>query len=100
MLFIGTVKAKVSTEFPSIPTGAVIISGTSGAGNLTSLTEDPMVLQRLRNLYSDGIHKALVLALVAAALSVPFACMIERLNVKEVDAQQKECVTNGNEAGV
>lgn len=59
-----------------------------------------MLLQRLRNLYPDGIHKALVLALVAAALSVPFACMMERLNVKEVDTQRKECVPKGGETGV
>lgn len=100
MLFIGTVKAMVSTEFPSIPTGAAIISGTSSAGNLTSLIEDPVVLQRLRNLYSDGIHNALVLVLVAAALSVPFPCMVERLNIKEVDTQRKECVPKGGDAGV
>ncbi|KAI0487070.1 MFS general substrate transporter [Xylaria cf. heliscus] len=55
-----------------------------GATGLAQIAPDSTVLSALRQAYATAVRDPLILALAFAALAFPFACAMERLNIKDI----------------
>ncbi|KAJ3578732.1 hypothetical protein NPX13_g1830 [Xylaria arbuscula] len=55
-----------------------------GATGLAQIAPDAAVLSALRQAYAAAVRDPLILALALAALAFPFACGMERLNIKHI----------------
>ncbi|KAI8634021.1 MFS general substrate transporter [Xylariaceae sp. FL1651] len=86
-LLLNKLKITVPRHTDKITAQAVIEVGATG---LTHLTSDPKVLSALRLAYAEAVRDPLILALAATLLAFPFACCMERLNVKVVAEQRLE----------
>jgi hypothetical protein len=59
-----------------------------GAAGLAQVAPDAAVLSALRQAYAVAVRDPLILALALAALAFPFACAMDRLNIKDI-AQER-----------
>lgn len=86
-LLLTNLQTNIPRLVPSISPQAII---QTGASNLGLLTKDPVVLKAIRGGWADAIRVVFILAVVASALSIPFACGLENLNVHVVAESRKE----------
>ncbi|GME24191.1 hypothetical protein EAF04_007999 [Neofusicoccum parvum] len=78
-LLVSNLTSEIPRRIPSISPQAVI---QVGAANLDILTSDAGMLRQLRGAYAGAVRHTFIFALVAAAVSLPFACGMEWLKIK------------------
>ncbi|RDL38405.1 Uncharacterized protein BP5553_02745 [Venustampulla echinocandica] len=86
-LLLTNLQTNIPRLVPSISPETIM---RAGASNLDLLTADPEVLKAVRGGWADAVRVVFILAVVASALSIPFACGLEHLNVHVVAKKRKE----------
>ncbi|KAK2593319.1 hypothetical protein QQS21_008962 [Conoideocrella luteorostrata] len=85
-LLLNGLASTVPQQTDAVRASDVIAIGASG---LAHLTDSPEVLHALRLAYAGALRPVFILALAAACFAFPFACGMERLNLRHV-AEQRE----------
>ncbi|KAI0395153.1 MFS general substrate transporter [Xylariaceae sp. FL0594] len=93
-LLLSKLTLTVPRHTRAVTPDAVIAAGATGLGALSR--GDPTVLNALRSAYAEAVRDPLILALAAAVLAFPFACAMERLNIKRV-AEERERERSGDQ---
>lgn len=68
-----------------------------GAAGLAQIAPDAAVLSALRQAYAVAVRDPLILALALAALAFPFACVMDRLNIKDIAQERSHDGNNGTD---
>lgn len=71
-----------------------------GATGLAQIAPDVAVLSALRQAYAVAVRDPLILALALAAFAFPFACAMDRLNIKDIAEKRLHDETNGTDVEV
>ena len=74
-------------EYTDVISAAQVIA--AGPTGLTELATTPMVLDALRQAYSDSIRYTTILALAGISLAFPPCWGMERVNIKKVAASRQ-----------
>ena len=79
------------SDAKAVGTQAVI----RASANLTSLTNDPIVLRALRYSYTKGIQEIMFFSLAAVVVSLPFAIGTQWKNLKNISTDPIEEAEEG-----
>ncbi|KAI0514350.1 MFS general substrate transporter [Xylaria bambusicola] len=80
-LLLSRLKTAVPQYTDAVSPQEVIAVGATG---LAQIAPDGAVLSALRHAYAAAVRDPLILALALATLAFPFACGMERLNIKHI----------------
>ncbi|KAI4139613.1 MAG: hypothetical protein LQ341_004154 [Variospora aurantia] len=86
-LLIGGLRSEVPKFAPDVSSEAVV---RNGALDLQRLTSSPTTLQGLRTAYATAISHVNIFLVVLICISVPTACGMKWLNIKEVSRLNEE----------
>ena len=86
-LLVNGLKTELPKHTDAIPPEAVV---KAGALNLAALTNSAAILQAMREAYAAAIRHVLIFALAIVCLSVPAACGMQWLNLKQVSRDREE----------
>lgn len=90
-IFVGTISSQVSSAaFPGISPAAVVKAGST---NLGSLTQNPTILQFLKQAYSHGVDNTLYLATGMIAVALIFAMGMEWRTITEPTSPSNKIAT-------
>ncbi|KAI9644741.1 hypothetical protein NHQ30_006768 [Ciborinia camelliae] len=91
-LLLTSLQTNIPLLVPSISPEAII---KTGAVNLDRLTTDPAVLLEIRGAWGAAVRVIFKFVLTASAMSIPFAALLEQLNVHAV-SKRRQPATNEN----
>ena len=91
-LLITKLQASIPRRVPSISPEDVI---KAGASNFNLLTTNSDILNAIRGCWADAVQAVFIFAVVASAISLPFACGIQHLNVHTVMKERKQAEEQG-----
>jgi len=86
-ILIATLHSYVPVFAPSVSADSVVAAGPL---DLTSLTTSGSVLQGLREAWALAVSHVNIFLLVVICVSVPTACGMEWLNIKQISREREE----------